>query len=76
MLHRGVEDATSLQHILSILLSSALATNAELAASHDKAMDTVKARADEGFDTVLSKLATVAASSSALEEHIVSLTTH
>lgn len=57
--------------MLSVLLSSVLEGNAEIASLHDDTVDIVKARSAEGLDIVLSALATVAASSSALEERIV-----
>lgn len=60
--------------MLSVLLPSVLEGHAEMASSHDNAVDTVKAKTAEGLDIVLSALATVAASSSALKERIVSST--
>lgn len=42
-----------------------------MASLHDNTVDIVKARSAEGLDIVLSAFATVAASSSALEERIV-----
>lgn len=73
-MNRGLEDAITLQQMLSVLLSSVLESNAEMASSHGNAVDLVKAKSAEGLDIVLSAFAIVAASSSALEERIVSST--
>lgn len=62
-----------MQKILSAVLSSALEVNAEVAAAHDRAIETIKARTGEGLDAVLSALEAAATSSSAMEERIVSL---
>ncbi|SPO02688.1 uncharacterized protein DNG_05361 [Cephalotrichum gorgonifer] len=69
-IRRSLEDATTLQRILSVLLSSVLESNAEMASSHDKAVGTIKTKTSEGVDIVLSTLAAVAASSSAVEKKI------
>lgn len=60
-------------HMISVLRSSALEANAEIAFSHSKAMENVEERTRQGMEIIISALETSASSSSELEEHIVSL---
>jgi hypothetical protein len=56
-----------------VLLATVLATNAEIASKHDTAVQTINNRTETGLEVIASAMTALAASSSALEEQVVSV---
>lgn len=67
----GLEDAQTLQQLLSVLLKTLLSNNAEVAASQKVALTNFKDHAELEVAVVMSALATAAASSVSLQSQMV-----
>ncbi|OHW90673.1 nuclear membrane fusion protein kar5 [Colletotrichum incanum] len=66
----GLEDAQNLQQLLSVLLKTVLSNNAEVAASQEVALATLKERTDSEVAVVMAALATAAVSSASLQNQM------
>lgn len=67
----NLEDAANLKQILSVLLSSVLQANAEVAASHETAIWNIADRTNEGLGTIMTTVSAAIASLAAMGEQMV-----
>lgn len=70
-MRNGLHDAENLQQLLAVLLKTVLSNNAEVAASHETSLNTIKERAGNEIDVVVSALSSVAVTSAALKDQMV-----
>ncbi|KAK1970520.1 nuclear membrane fusion protein Kar5 [Colletotrichum sublineola] len=67
MMRDGLEDAQSLHQLLGILLKTVMSNNAEVTASQEMALASLRERTNSEVAVVMSTLATAAASSASLQ---------
>ncbi|KAF6824702.1 nuclear membrane fusion protein kar5 [Colletotrichum plurivorum] len=69
-MRNGLNDAENLQQLLAVLLKTVLSNNAEVAASHETHLTTIKERAGNEIEVIASALSSVAVSSAALNSQM------
>lgn len=68
----GLSDARSLEHLISLLLQTVIENNAAVSASHENAVQTMTRQTEHDLSIVKSALTAISASTSSLQEEMVS----
>lgn len=68
----GLQHAENLQQLLSVLLANVLESTSQLAFTHEQSLQRVSQRVNDDMETLIAVVSTAMASSSSLQERIVS----
>jgi len=70
--HKGLQNAENLQHLLSVLLTTVLEGNSQIAFAHEKSLQNVADKVNDNMDAFIAVVGSAVASSASLQQQIVS----